>query len=580
MADTEIDDSRIDLKLDQLEDELDIMEESGRELMRRLSDVCTPRNRSRGQEEVDHASLMTRLVSRIKDPTRIGSPNIIPHQSIERFVRESVDRAYTRPTQLLTDGLPLPEFGIEHIPRRRHDLPAISRSPQPALAVERSDDDSILRPMRNLETFAKTQLELELSMERHNRKSSEGFAKDLLRTLRGLESQLVQQVKLSEVDKRMFEREIEGMRSNVEKLELERQSLLDVVEKEYVREASSVKSIRLLHGDINALEQRNSKLVSDLMSSRQEAEILKASIVDLETSRSQMAKEILNLKNQLQSRSTMEKEVLVLRNQQQIHPRPGSISPVPSLPPFSNHEGVEAIHARPRVVDPQRVDSNSLAASRKAVERYKGPHNSHLTPYSDHEGINLDSVSPKSVEPQRVKREALVAVQNVRPVRSAVMVAPYSDHEGIELTKSPRAIAPQRMSLSDLISATAQQTRHRPQSVDDPDRMTPSFVDIQEENVQTPPTPTTPKPRADSPSPRPRVDTATVEKELLELNLERQELESWLSRFPPNTAGRTLAERKEKYLHEKRLAEVEKGISEKRLILKHARIGRIDPTHN
>jgi hypothetical protein len=91
-----------------------------------------------------------------------------------------------------------------------------------------------------------------------------------------------------------------------------------------------------------------------------------------------------------------------------------------------------------------------------------------------------------------------------------------------------------------------------------------------EEKVQTPPTPTTPKPRLN-------VNIEQEEKELLTLNLERQELESWLARFPSNSAGRTLAERKEKYLKEKRLKEVELVISEKRLVIKQARFNKAFP---
>ena len=115
------------------------------------------------------------------------------------------------------------------------------------------------------------------------------------------------------------------------------------------------------------------------------------------------------------------------------------------------------------------------------------------------------------------------------------------------------------MSVSDL--SIAQQQVFRP------------HAELREERANSPPTPTTPKPRALPPP----VDVDKVQNELLELNLERQELEAWLSKFPPNTAGRTLAERKEKYMKEKRLKEVEQSISEKRLAIKQAKIDKSNP---
>ena len=542
MGDAITDDNKIDRKLDILEEELEIMETQGRDLIRRLSDVSTPRNRSRMLEEVDHASLINRLVSNIADPNARPNRAVIPHQSIELFVKESSGSVPSRDARLLTEGLELPSFGNENVNRHRPQIESQRDSHFSGTRPHVEDVTRDIEPlgaMRKLEAFARNQLELELNIERESRKSSEGFAKELMRTLRTLETQLAQQVKLSETDRRMFEKEITGMRSNVEKLELERQSLLDAV----VQEGSSSKSDALLRGELHALEQMNSKLTKDLSAARREAEILRASVVDLE-----------------RARSLLEKEVHHRRKQQELSQQPGRISSERIRPtflplPYSGHEGVETVSASPKT----RV---SVPVERSPIGREKS-----LPPYSDHEGLDLLSISPKSVDPQRVPRESLAEIVKppVRPQRSSVVVAPYSDHQGIEVVHSPKAIAPQRMAMSDLLTATA--------------RRTPSFPDIIEETIQTPPTPTTPKPRQDSPSPKVRVDISVVEKDLLQLNLERQELESWLGRFPPNTAGRTLAERKEKFLKEKRLAEIEKGISEKRLILKNARNSRINPTN-
>eukprot|EP00747_Dinoflagellata_sp_TGD_P212781 gnl/TRDRNA2_/TRDRNA2_85832_c1_seq1.p1 gnl/TRDRNA2_/TRDRNA2_85832_c1~~gnl/TRDRNA2_/TRDRNA2_85832_c1_seq1.p1 ORF type:complete len:137 (+),score=28.66 gnl/TRDRNA2_/TRDRNA2_85832_c1_seq1:3-413(+) len=54
---------------------------------------------------------------------------------------------------------------------------------------------------------------------------------------------------------------------------------------------------------------------------------------------------------------------------------------------------------------------------------------------------------------------------------------------------------------------------------------------------------------------------SSLEKQLMLLNSERQLLESTLMRFPSNTAGRTLAERREKKDAEERLEQVTSTLS-------------------
>lgn len=74
------------------------------------------------------------------------------------------------------------------------------------------------------------------------------------------------------------------------------------------------------------------------------------------------------------------------------------------------------------------------------------------------------------------------------------------------------------------------------------------------------------------------VDASTeLESRLMKCNLEKGELEGWLSRIPFNSAGRTLKERREKYLKERRLGELDRQVSELRLQLKERRRERHDP---
>uniref|UniRef100_A0A0G4IEV9 Enkurin domain-containing protein n=1 Tax=Chromera velia CCMP2878 TaxID=1169474 RepID=A0A0G4IEV9_9ALVE len=64
------------------------------------------------------------------------------------------------------------------------------------------------------------------------------------------------------------------------------------------------------------------------------------------------------------------------------------------------------------------------------------------------------------------------------------------------------------------------------------------------------------------------LDEEILNKELLDLNIERQAIESELAKYPHNSAGRTIAGRRRKAEMEERLAEVERGISRIRASLR------------
>ena len=57
-------------------------------------------------------------------------------------------------------------------------------------------------------------------------------------------------------------------------------------------------------------------------------------------------------------------------------------------------------------------------------------------------------------------------------------------------------------------------------------------------------------------------ERVAMEKELMELNVERQATESWLGRIPFNSSGRTVSERKEKQAKEFRLSCVDARIAQ------------------
>merc|ERR1712194_183264 len=61
---------------------------------------------------------------------------------------------------------------------------------------------------------------------------------------------------------------------------------------------------------------------------------------------------------------------------------------------------------------------------------------------------------------------------------------------------------------------------------------------------------------------------AALHKQLMLLNVERQQLEGTVMKFPSNTAGRTIADRREKREAEERLQEVDRTLSELRQTLR------------
>ena len=74
------------------------------------------------------------------------------------------------------------------------------------------------------------------------------------------------------------------------------------------------------------------------------------------------------------------------------------------------------------------------------------------------------------------------------------------------------------------------------------------------------------------------LSTPQLESRLLECNLEKIDLEAFLAKIPPNSNGRTLNERREKFLQEKRLNDMNREISELRRLLKEKKKFRKNPS--
>ena len=124
-----------------------------------------------------------------------------------------------------------------------------------------------------------------------------------------------------------------------------------------------------------------------------------------------------------------------------------------------------------------------------------------------------------------------------------------------------------------------------PKITEDPNHVSPSssvsrqpVSAVGEECPRDPPTPQT-KSTSNTSSQHGifEVPADRLESDLLTLNLERQALESWLGKLPAYSGGRTLAERKEKFIKERRLAEVDKAISELKFRIKERKKERSHP---
>jgi hypothetical protein len=585
-GDTLFEEMKADREIDALEEELDNIETNSRYLIERLGQAIAKPVQTLSNSGIDHVKLVNSLVSRISEPGHASNPDLsFPRKAVSHFVEKFGSRDLEISNTNLLRGLSIPSFGVGDSMRSKtsdnhlmDDAVAIEQSSRqiqtrqaPVMPLSpmnqviesvslpemiprntTADKDRQRRLAKELDELKRLEIERERDFEREGRMSSETLAKDLLRALRSMESQLVQQVRISEEDRRVLERELSRMRGAVEDLELDRQSLLDIVERGKAHEVASKRTISLLKEENTTLSERIESLESESAMRKREAEILKASVHQLETSRAELKRELDSLKDKLadDNRPFFGQQDTVPNTQVSVDPPPtGRI--VRTRAPFPDHHGVQALS--PSVIEPQRMSLSSLADVERAIVSRDRPHVS-LPPFSSHEGFE-----PKSpvnvVAPHRRSFGDVVGESIRRRVRpQEKRPPPFSDHEKISVDLPILPTAPHRM------------VPNRPVSP--------------EEKVQAPPTPTTPKPKisvSDSPSPKPRIDVAVVEKELLKLNIERQEIEAWLGRFPPNTAGRTLAERKEKYLKERRLAEVESGISEHRLALKHAKAHRSNP---
>jgi regulator of replication initiation timing len=258
-----------------------------------------------------------------------------------------------------------------------------------------------------------------------------------------------------------------------------------------------------------------------------DVDILKASLADLEKRRLTLASENLSLG---ESNNRLREEVGSLRQRLYEMESRASVEALSIRPGGIRKQAEEAPQTRSPV--PTRVDTlfSPTGAGSYGAQNFPSP------------------ASP------------VVVNRRHRP-KSGKAPLPFADHQGVE-PQSPKVVDPQHtvpVSSADQ-ELPAFGARHRSVSPNPPwglhDDIPAHWA--REESV-------------------PEAEVAAVEAELLKLNLERTELESWLGRFPANYAGRTLAERKEKYMKEQRVSQITKLISDKKTLIKSWRQARSRP---
>lgn len=498
--------------------ELDMLEKQ-LDLLEGASPVRMSRHSRLLENPVDHVSLIDRLVSRTEDPFRRPAssmaerPASIPRSSIEAFLRAHG-----------SGGLILPIL------------------------------DS--RGESSHSSFEKAELRRERDHERESRISSESHCKNLRSALSSVSEQMLKLAKLTTSERKELDYEFDRMKETISDLERERQELILKAERRTTREQAEHAHGTETQQMLEASERQCSDLLTELSSLRKQVEdrnrdldILKASVADLEKRRHVLSSENASFS---ESNKRLREEVESLRERlaglecrasvETLTIRPGSIRKQPEETPL------------PKSPLPTRVDTlYSPTAAVKPV------------PFSD---LNFPSPTSPIVVNRRRK-----------------IPPPFADHIGIE-PQSPKTIDPQHsVPILPETELPAFGADKRPVSPNPPWSLhetarDPSPKHTQRANEATTlraPSPNHPQRAKEEtvvPSPE---EIAGVEAELLKLNLERTELESWLGRFPANYAGRTLAERKEKYMKEQRVAEITKVISDLRMLVKSWRQARSYP---
>lgn len=373
----------------------------------------------------------------------------------------------------------------------------------------------------------------------------------LRKRLADMDKEMVYLVKTNEEDVQVVQTELSKARGFVEQLQHQNDKMRKVIESLNARLKEDMDKVQMKK-ELDAMRVQNAELIaevqltqSEVLSRDQDIDVLKASIADLEKQRIQAAGEVTRYMAESQRLS---EEIVWLKDQLRTHQ---STAPVGDL----KYE-VEQLKY---IVESQKRDINFFEKENRTAARpgtIRRRESGVLTSHDRNLSIEVP-VSPV-IHSKPKPRDS-----NVSPHWAAQ--PPWALHEEPQARDPPTPTTPK--------------PRQEDKPVGDTSRisMNPLVVAVSPAVVVE----STLSPKK-SVSPRKPVQFTVppdkLESELLALNLERRALESWLGKIPSYTGGRTLAERKEKYLKERRLAEVDKEISDLKARIKERKKERSNPS--
>ena len=543
------DGDKLDEKLRAMEDELDHLQSNSR-VYRKRADFSK-------HDEIDHAGLIHRLLGNTRDPMEQtdrlhraagGYWSLTPRSLTESRISSSAYHAYKDASRVSNPGPPTGQSGRGNAgDSQRH-----------------------------------TERELRASW------SSEKEIERLRKLVNEMDKEMLYVVKVNAAEMREHQDELTRVRHMAEELHRENEMLrrdstnqgrLDERDHDFdlhdlTRELESVR------GEVARLVSALQAATADVHSKDGVIDILKASIADIEKQRIGLAGSVDRLEAE---KRRMEEELDWVKDQLRQQQTGATVNELKY-----EIEQLRYIIDMQRGDNPHRTSRDFPVIGESVLVRDTPTlgDTSTVKPgtiirgrsVSQSRDIQQETPRSKTIPPYAVDVLHSPTAAGMYRKRSVSPNPPWSLHEGIEappISTPPNHTSPMGVSRKSV------------------GRSQPPWA-VDEDAVQNPPTPNTPKPRAGSiapevsvsprtvgASPKPHVVDSTtadvMEAELLQLNLERETLEGWLGKVPVYSAGRTLAERKEKYLRERRLAEVDRLVSELKLRLKEKKKERSHP---
>ena len=374
----------------------------------------------------------------------------------------------------------------------------------------------------------------------------------LRKRLADMDKEMVYLVKTNEEDVRAVQTELAKARGLVEQLQHQSDKMRKVIESLNARLKEDMDKVQMKK-ELDAMQVQNAELVaevkltqSEVLSRDQDIDVLKASIADLEKLRIKAEGEVSRY---LAESQRLSEEIVWLKDQLRTHQ---STAPAGDL----KYE-VEQLKY---IVESQKRDINFFQKENRTAARpgtIRRRDSGVLTSHDKNLSIEVP-VSPVIHSKPKPRDRSVSPHWATLP--------PWALHEEPQARHPPTPTTPKPRRQEDKAAGDTSRTSMNPLVV----AVSPAVV---VESTLSP---------KKSVSPRKPVQFTVppdkLESELLALNLERRALESRLGKIPSYTGGRTLAERKEKYLKDRRLAEVDREIADLKSRIKERKKERSNPS--